>query len=378
MIFKPFSSRALNEIFLHIGLHKTGSTSIQETLYMNRDILEERSFLYPKCFPSNHSVPMYSAFCDSPENYYMNIRHQRGTEQVKEFNKQNLMNLEKEIYASKAKKLIISAEELSVLPKANLARLKKYLKKYSKKIKVIIFVRNPVSWGASLMQEKIKGGATYESAFESTLNELRTLYKTRVGNSLKLFKNVEVIKFEDAIQHEKGLVGHFLSSIGFDTDEIEMFKQVRINESISNLAADIMSYINSKIPIFLDGKLHPERKEGDLWPLCGIRGEKFNIPYELKKQFYDASLEDILWLKKRVGIDYTDTKLSKDDNPQVLFSKEALIDIKQAYFGLTDPLKEKVLEYLELQNNNYLVKDLLMDLTFSYNTNNPKRTTLSN
>ena len=36
----------MKQIFLHIGLHKTGSSSIQETLFRNQNLLKEQGYHY--------------------------------------------------------------------------------------------------------------------------------------------------------------------------------------------------------------------------------------------------------------------------------------------------------------------------------------------
>ena len=112
------------EIILHAGLHKTGTTSIQQTLYddFNNRILEKLDILYPKNWPANHSYPVYSAFCDKPEEYRGNILFSSGLskEKIDEMNKTNLKNLEEEVQRRRCSKIVISGEDISFLKKENL------------------------------------------------------------------------------------------------------------------------------------------------------------------------------------------------------------------------------------------------------------------
>ena len=73
----------IKEIILHVGLHKTATASIQRTLYLNDELLKKKDYLYPKCWPYNHSIPIYSAFCDHPENYHINIKKKYSKEDIK-------------------------------------------------------------------------------------------------------------------------------------------------------------------------------------------------------------------------------------------------------------------------------------------------------
>ena len=99
----------ISEIFLHVGLHKTGTTSIQNTLFskMNSKFLEDNGYLYPKHWPSNHSIPLYSSFCNHPEKYHINIKKEQGIEEIKKINKEYFYSLKKEIKKTNYSKLII-------------------------------------------------------------------------------------------------------------------------------------------------------------------------------------------------------------------------------------------------------------------------------
>jgi hypothetical protein len=67
------------ELVLHLGLHKTGSTSIQRSCHLNRALLQEHGITYPVIhsgesgFRSNHSIPMYSLFTSQPHRYTKHI-----------------------------------------------------------------------------------------------------------------------------------------------------------------------------------------------------------------------------------------------------------------------------------------------------------------
>ena len=70
----------IKNIFLHIGIHKTASTTIQNTLYLERSKLIETGVLYPAFKArnidiSNHSIPFYSLFNKHPEKYHFNVSH---------------------------------------------------------------------------------------------------------------------------------------------------------------------------------------------------------------------------------------------------------------------------------------------------------------
>jgi hypothetical protein len=93
----------ISEIFLHIGLHKTATTSIQKTLFLkkNSKLLEAHGYFYPKHWPDNHSIPLYSIFCDFPEKYHINIKKGYSINEIKKVNEAYLESLEQEIKKNK-------------------------------------------------------------------------------------------------------------------------------------------------------------------------------------------------------------------------------------------------------------------------------------
>lgn len=354
--------KKIDEVILHVGLHKTGTSSIQETFFseINNKLLETKDYLYPKSWYSNHSIPVYSAFCDDPENYHINIKRGYSFEEIKSVNKRYLEELEVEATERELSKLIISGEDISILSTDNLNALKKYLMSLSMndvKIKVVIYVRNPVTWSISAIQEIIKSGETYKNSFQHIRTTLEHLFRETIDKFVEVFgkENVNVYTFEEAVTHKYGLVGHFLSSLGFNDYEIREFNSIRANESISLIAVDMLSFINEKAPIIKDGKINEKRTAGDILSFLNIRGPKFDIPYGDKKEILESGIEDIKWLKNHYGIDYYTIKEPETIELNYEFTEETISDIKKAY---SSPTVSPTLRYLMI---DYLKQQQLKD-----------------
>ncbi|OPH53091.1 hypothetical protein BC351_31935 [Paenibacillus ferrarius] len=344
-----------NEIILHVGLHKTGTTSIQETLYLenNNQLLEKKGYLYPKCGPSNHSVSIYSIFCNDPTNYHINIRMGYSADEIKYVNEKYLSDLKTEIDDKKLSKLIISGEDISLLSLDNLNALKEHLTSiFSNNIKVIIYVRHPVQWVISTIQQFIKSGRqNYKDALIDMEKNIKSLFVDRIEKFTHVFGRefVNVYSFEEAVLNKFGPVGHFLSVIGMNQNELTEFNIVYANESISLIAVEIISYINEKLPLFRDGKMNELRSNGDINPFLNVKGFKFDIPYGLKEKILEKSREDIEWLKKNWGIDYSTVQIRQIDNFSPDLSEEIIEEIKQACFEVPESLRSLVVEYLQMK-----------------------------
>ena len=57
------------EAIVHVGVHKTGTSSIQRVMRRHRDRLLEQGFLYPGFAPNHYDI--HTAFCSNPLRYHM-------------------------------------------------------------------------------------------------------------------------------------------------------------------------------------------------------------------------------------------------------------------------------------------------------------------
>jgi hypothetical protein len=366
----------ITEIILHVGMHKTGTTSIQNTLSntTNNKLLEKKDYLYPLSWPNNHSIPIFSAFCEYPENYHINIKKGYSITEITDINKRYLESLKMEIAKREQSKLIISGEDISVLSIDNLNSLKKYLKSISTNdvsIKVVVYVRNPVSWSTSVIQQRIKGGTTYQNSLIGLRADLKNYFINIINKFIQVFgkESINIYTFEEAIKHKYGPVGYFLSTLGFSNQEISQFNIIKANESISFIAADILSFLNEKIPVIKDGKLDAKRTPNDFSYFSVIKGPKFDLPFTIKKELFQCCQDDIKWLNENFGIDYL--KLPQVGQINHEFTEEIIEGIKKVYNNdqLSIILKSLVLDYLHLQLKNstsndskLLLKNLLNEL----------------
>ncbi|MCM1989270.1 hypothetical protein [Oceanirhabdus seepicola] len=347
----------IRTIILHVGLHKTATSSIQRTLFLdaNNRILAESGFIYLKVWSDNHSVPVYSMFCDNPENYHMNIKMGYSKEKIKNVNENYSKKLMKEIANKKWSNLIISGEDISKLNKNNLINLREYLNSICNdrvNIRVVVYVRNPVLWAISDAQQSVRSElATLQEAIESHKKLLKNLFRVRIGNLIQVFgkETLEVYSFEKATAHKFGPVGHFLSVIGFNNKEIRKIKIIRANQSMSQTITNLISYINEKAPLIKDGKINKERFYCDARPLVKVRGSKFDISYKDKKELLESAMEDIKWLKDNVGIDYSDIKVQNSEIFKEALTEETIRDIKNVFHERSSFIKRCIVEYFENQ-----------------------------
>ena len=355
----------VDEIVIHAGLHKTGTTSIQASLNSpkNEKILSSQDWLYPKEWPENHSIPVYSVFCSQPELYHINARQNLSGEQIRDINEAYVNYLKKEVSLKCPKKLIISGEDISKLGQDELLRFKRFLHSTFNPdvIKVIVYVRHPVLLATSRLQQKIKNGrhTLTSGLLEVDLSKRGHSIRQPITNLVSVFgqEMTEVYSFEEAVKESHGLVGHFLTVLSFNRNEIDRFQIMKRNESLSLLAAEIISFVNERIPFFVRNRSHGSkmckvanhalRQNEDTRPIENIQGDKFEISWDKVEELKEKYNDEITWIRDHYAIDYSSMLRDRRPETECSISNGQLLRIKEVYGELRPPIQRVLLEYLK-------------------------------
>jgi hypothetical protein len=146
-------------LFLHIGAHKTGSTSIQEAFFNNADVLKQYGVSYFQ-YITNHTLPITWLFSDSPERSDFTIRARLSVTDLEDTRREIDRSLGAFLRESDNPIKIISGEGISLLTESEVGRLRTYLvNAFPFSIKVLIYLRNYYEFLSSSVQELVKNGA---------------------------------------------------------------------------------------------------------------------------------------------------------------------------------------------------------------------------
>lgn len=121
---------------IHVGMGKTGSTSIQISLNNYKD----NKFYYARLtLDGNHNSPIYVLFSKNPcKHWYF---RQFSIRELRKIKKEAFLLLMRSIIKGKEKNLIISGENILLLKKEELKNLKKFLSLYYDKILIYGYVK---------------------------------------------------------------------------------------------------------------------------------------------------------------------------------------------------------------------------------------------
>ena len=234
----------MKNLYVHFGMHKTASTSIQVALCRLEDRLRSTGILYPQSArPSNarfghHLIP-WAFICR--KNFVPEVKGVTET-----INNDTILNsLIQEIEESDCQNIIISSEEFDVLDSMELEEFFSYFRGY--KIIPIIYLRNTVDFLESGYKTSVFYSG-YKDTFDvycsnqrsrlDTFNFVRHLFYLSDGRVI--VKNYDVLKREDRLISDfMELFGVDIGKFGFQSDLVE-------NISLPTEVVEIVRFLNNK------------------------------------------------------------------------------------------------------------------------------------
>ncbi len=197
--------------FVHIGMHKTGSTAIQ-TAFAGYD--DGKTAVLGLGKP-NHTWPLLMMFSSQSD-----FAARRSGQRIKNL-ESHVQGLRKTIIAqfgANQSNYVISGEGLSMgLSFEEITTLKSFLAEWFDDIRVIVYIRDPSSYMRSAFQQTAKSAAV---AF--SFERFKPRYRERITNWIAVFgrNNVDAVLF-DRKRFDQGSVLHdFARRIGADVARI--------------------------------------------------------------------------------------------------------------------------------------------------------------
>lgn len=308
--------------YLHVGMHKTGSSSIQQSLYQH---VFTNSTKYLDIGFVNHSIPFYSLLTEYPEQYHINRRGDRKFYDCLKFNKRNLELIEQYISKSEGN-IIISGEDISLLPTEKLETLRSFLESYFNSVHVLIYIRPPHSFMSSDFQELIKNGLSGDGFSLLKSGSLYPNYRKIIEKFDNTFGqgNVQVRLFDRDYLAKGDIVQDFIEAIGLDED-VASFST---NTSLSLEEASVLYLFNNyyiknrAITKEINTKLLKLREL--IKPLAAT---KFSLSQSLTQTLIDENVEQVKWTASRANINSADLMESTKNNENTITSAKHLEDI---------------------------------------------------
>jgi hypothetical protein len=287
---------------LHVGLHKTASTSFQVTCANNRQVLKSKGFNYPNLFEDyagakteNHSAALYNLFSKRRSSYPLNAGMSQSAINS------DFWAYKRKLLSELLKKdnLILSGEDVSVLELEEQEALAIYLSSFSRTLRTFAVIRSPYSLHCSAFAQMIYNGRDLRPArFLSQVEKIKRLSNCfyERGNISK----VEFLSFSESLSSPKGPVRLLLEAIGVEKTEDILTTDSNIGRSNEQIRNQMK--INSKNPRLIGQSVNPKWYRSP-----EVAGPKFL----LSKQELDLIMPELMaenkWFEDNLGKEFCDT-----------------------------------------------------------------------
>lgn len=276
--------------YLHLGMPKTGSTSIQAAF----DGYADRNLVYAKFRTPNHGGTIKAKFAEAPENIPVFRLNALGARKVEKRVKSKIAAFDRSL---KTKKSVVYSGESIVghLSPREIATMMAFFKDNFDRLVVIAYVRPLASLVNSQFQQRIKMGKRdfslpaprYQSFFTPILEGVER-------------ENLQLVRFDRADLAGGDIVQDFAQRIGaMETPKVDR----EVNESLSAEAVGAMYAFNK----FTGYLLPPRKRMKNLAmmreTLQGVGDVKFGLGEELIEEHMRNHADDVAWMEAQAGFD---------------------------------------------------------------------------
>jgi hypothetical protein len=315
----------MKSVVLHIGLPKTGTTSIQNCMFAQRaKLLSEYKYQYGG-WNANHSDMLSLLFhpaADQDPNLI--ARGMANCELRAAVRQQQANRFRKELKKAREAIFVLSAEKASSFTCKAISDLVDFLADSAASLnKVVCYVRDPVKYATSLAQQRMKTNAT--------LDQIRRkpplpMFRKKLEPWLDVLgKDILVVRvFEEAIAGPGGLLGDFLMAIGLTSDALEASEvDMQANQSMSMEMALLVDAVNKVRPLIQNGHVSPGRSPQDVNQLLrAIPGSPFTLGRETENRIQAESKDDVSWLETTFDIHLPSQSKRRLYPPEAKWSEE--------------------------------------------------------
>ena len=304
------NARALH---LHVGMHKTGSTAIQRTLEGYRS----DQVHYAAFGESNHSIAAKTVFCKGRHGYHYHRNRGLSATKIDELADKWRSQLRRSI-AECPGNLIISGEDICTISREDLFDLRDFFVNDFEQVRVLAYVREPVSFCSSYFQQVVRGGLV-----DFTVPV--PAYRSRFEKILDVFgaKQVTFVRFARDEFVQGCVIEDFARRTGVDLSETP---KIVTNESLP-LEAVALAYQHNRSGLIQPGNaaLVAARSRA-LQKLA----ELFDTPFLLAEDVVRAALDsgDIDWMEDTAGFALRPT--TKTEGQEAVRDESHLLGAAQA------------------------------------------------
>ncbi len=227
----------MKQIYIHIGLHKTGSTYIQKVCADNRAHLRSLGLAYPE---------LGAEFLFGHHNVAWSLMPGHALRNTDSFSLPQLLDW---MDQCETQRFLISSEDFDFLQPDQISKLHYLLADYD--VKVVMYVRNPMTALYSYWQESVKHGDArpFKAYCEQILIDSQPVDYCKIASRwVKTFGRdaLSIVIYDNLVASQIDIVLYLLRDILGVTKDLEQFVMPdrRINPSSNTSIIEVIRQLN--------------------------------------------------------------------------------------------------------------------------------------
>lgn len=324
------------KLLLNIGMHKTGTSAIQQSLGR----FDREGVRYLRLGHPNQSAIYATMFMADPKTYGAHRKNNRNAAEVEALREKFSSGYEEALQEARddgVQVLMSSAEDLVLMDEDTLTRLRDWADERFSEVLLVGYARPPVSFMTSALQQRVAGGVKW------TFRNLYPGYRDRFEGFDTVFGRDRVVLKKFHRDHLKNgdvvqdYVAH--AGIGFPPEEVISDNQSRSLQSTAALQAQ---RVLGRGWLRYPGS--PADNHALVDRLRGLGDDRIVLHPDVVQRIVGANQDDIDWITDRLGVDFVDAPApDATEKPGVISSQEDFLKIAgQQLPGLLDLIKTEV------------------------------------
>ncbi|MEB3256017.1 MAG: hypothetical protein VKJ05_06480, partial [Synechococcaceae cyanobacterium] len=288
----------MTALVLHIGTEKTGTTSIQEFLARNRVALAAQGIHVPEFLgATDHRWASYMAEDVERVDGFSRELGLAESAALRAAKKEEIrVQLVEEVRRQPWGTWLISSEHFQsrLTTPQEVARLAAILQPLFTRIRIVIYLRNPLETAISYWSMRVKGGAPLHSLGEpGHFGHHICDHRGILERWLAVFgqQQIRVRLFAREAFVAGDLIRDFCAATGIAWHPA-LQHPPRLNETMPYAAQRLLARVNERVPRWIDGRLNPNRPVLGAAFLECFAGQPPYRPSREEQQRYDAFYRD--------------------------------------------------------------------------------------
>ncbi|MBN2286723.1 MAG: hypothetical protein JXI43_09770 [Tissierellales bacterium] len=345
----------MKQLILHIGMPKTGTTSIQEMLYKNGRLLREFGVYYPSCL-HHHNLKFAPLFKKDSKKSAPVLK--RFNVDIDALFDSLTKDWNQVIDTFQEGQMIISSETLYFYNLQDIKMLHDFLDQRFDSVKILAYVRPVESLIPSRIQQEIKQNF-FNNDIEGSLQFFKNIsHYGFINDWADLFgkENMIVRPFVKNCLKSGDVIEDFFESIGRSDFNIKSLNYQKMNDSLGKNAILFLEKLNKRYPVLKNNEINVERgfakKDLPLSIYRNLDDEKFMLDFGFSKEEAEKINQDIdrvnVFLDSSEKFDYVQAK-DHDEPLDKQLSQDFLVKLLNGYHLFLD---DKLTELEKLERDN--------------------------